>query len=83
MLHDFKNRCRIFHFFFQATDNWKKLACHLGLTNHEIQYFDSHRFRNPADEVLKQWETKRNTTVGDLYNILVELDMPVIADSAL
>ncbi|XP_031562463.1 uncharacterized protein LOC116298219 isoform X2 [Actinia tenebrosa] len=64
-------------------ENWKILASHLGLSNTEIQYFDSHRFRNPADEVLRQWETKRNTSVGELYDILVFLNMPVIADSVL
>jgi len=65
---------------FSVDSRWKLVADRLGIEQTKINYFDQ-RSKNPADEVLKDWETKRNSTVGDLYDILVELDMPVIADT--
>ncbi|CAH3037614.1 unnamed protein product [Pocillopora meandrina] len=63
-----------------ANDNWKALAEKLGLDNTTIQYLDNRRIENPADEVLRNWEVKAHSTVGKLYDILVELDYPIIAD---
>ena len=60
-------------------DNWKALADRLGLDNTQISYFNG-RFTNPADEVLKFWEVKAASTVGTLYDILVNLKFPYIAD---
>lgn len=70
----------IFHWDFSANDNWKALAEKLGLDNTTIQYLDNRRIENPADEVLRNWEVKAHSTVGKLYDILVELDYPIIAD---
>ncbi|XP_022802850.1 uncharacterized protein LOC111340292 isoform X2 [Stylophora pistillata] len=63
-----------------ANDSWKALAERLGFDNTTIQGLDKKRVENPADEVLKSWEVKRHSTVGRLYEILVELECPVIAD---
>lgn len=62
-----------------VNENWKTLADHLGLTNTQISFFDG-RYKNPADEVLKYWEVKAASTVGSLYDILVELKFAYIAD---
>lgn len=62
-----------------VNENWKLLADHLGLSNTQISYFDG-RYKNPADEVLKYWEVKAASTVGILYDLLVELKFPYIAD---
>ena len=69
----------LFPLLFSVNENWKTLADHLGLTNTQISFFDG-RYKNPADEVLKFWEVKAASTVGILYDILVELKFAYIAD---
>ncbi|XP_078384574.1 uncharacterized protein LOC144667044 isoform X2 [Oculina patagonica] len=63
-----------------ADDHWKFLAERLGMDNNSIKYLDSKRVENPADEVLRYWEVKANSTVGALYDILVDIGCPFIAD---
>lgn len=65
---------------FLADDHWKFLAERLGMDNNSIKYLDSKRVENPADEVLRYWEVKANSTVGALYDILVDIGCPFIAD---
>lgn len=66
---------------FSADDHhWKSLAERLGMDNNSIKYLDSRRIENPADEVLRYWEVKANSTVGALYDILVDIGCPIIAD---
>ena len=56
------------------------MASSLGFSNDEIRYFDN-RTQNPADEVLTELREKApNSTVGSLYDLLVEHDMAVAAD---
>lgn len=62
-----------------ADDHWKVLADKLGMEHTAIKYLDC-RSTNPADEVLRHWEVKAFSTVGALYDILVEMGCPVIAD---
>lgn len=64
---------------FSADGSWKVLADKLGMSNTAISYLDG-RTDNPADEVLRFWEVKSGSTVGALYNILLELGYPYIAD---
>lgn len=64
---------------FSADGSWKVLADKLGMNNTAISYLDG-RTDNPADEVLRFWEVKSGSTVGALYNILLELGYPYIAD---
>jgi len=45
----------------------------------EIPFFDN-RFRNPADATLSYVAHQRLLTVGDLYDVLVACEFPVIAD---
>ena len=49
------------------------------MDNSSIRFLQE-RKDNPADEVLRFWEVKSGSTVGALYNILVELGYPYIAD---
>lgn len=65
---------------FSADDHWKVLAERLGLDHVTIKFLDSPRISNPADEVLRHWEVKANSTVETLYDILVEIGCPFIAD---
>ena len=65
---------------FLADDHWKVLAERLGMEHVAIRYLDSRRNSNPADEVLRHWEVKAHSTVGELYNILVDIGCPIIAD---
>ncbi|KAM7451246.1 hypothetical protein ABFA07_001289 [Porites harrisoni] len=60
-------------------DSWKVLAHTLAMDNSSIRFLQE-RKDNPADEVLRFWEVKSGSTVGALYNILVELGYPYIAD---
>ena len=62
-----------------ADDHWKVLAEKLGMEHTTIKYLDSRR-TNPADEVLRYWEVKAHSTVGALYDILVDIECPMIAD---
>lgn len=66
-------------FFLSGDDSWKVLAHTLAMDNSSIRFLQE-RKDNPADEVLRYWEVKSGSTVGALYNILVELGYPYIAD---
>jgi len=65
---------------FSAHDHWKVLADRLGMDHVTINFLDSRRNSNPADEVLRYWEVKAHSTVGTLYDILVDIGYPIIAD---
>lgn len=61
-------------------EEWKVAASHLGFTGDEIRYLDN-RTRNPADAMLAELERKApNSTVGNLYDALVECDMASVAE---
>ena len=70
---------KVVSFLFTGDDSWKVLAQKLGMDNTSIRFLDG-RTDNPADEVLRFWEVKSGSTVGALYDILVELGYPYIAD---
>jgi len=64
---------------FSAGEDWKVLAERLKVANTNVKFYDS-RTENPADKVLGDWENQAHSTVGRLYDILVEIGCPVIAD---
>lgn len=66
-------------FLFSGSDSWKFLAQELQIENSYILYLDG-RTTNPADEVLRYWEVKSGSTIGALYDKLVKLGFPYIAD---
>ena len=55
------------------------LAEYLKMERFQIVYLND-RYKNPAEETLRFWEVKAGSTVGKLYDILVELDFPYLAD---
>ena len=65
---------------FLGGEEWKVMAEKLGMSGDEIRFLDN-RTRNPADEALVELVLRNpNSTVGYLYDVLVECDMPTVAD---
>ena len=62
-----------------ADDKWKLVAEKLGLTQDEILFLDL-RQKNPVEALLTFIANQRAMSVGELYNILCECGIPVIAD---
>ena len=60
-------------------DDWELFAEKLGLTPEEIRFLDK-RTRNQVLEVLISATQKYIITVGDLYDVLKDCGLPVIAD---
>ena len=60
-------------------DEWKQVAEKLGLTPDEIQFLDA-RTLNPADAMLNHVIRNFHLTVGDLYDLLIACELPVLAD---
>ncbi|XP_067018270.1 uncharacterized protein [Acropora muricata] len=60
-------------------EEWKVVAERLGFTAPEIRYLD-HRTRNPFEAALTHYIERNPMKVDDLYDILTECGMPVLAD---
>ncbi|KAJ7369981.1 hypothetical protein OS493_034925, partial [Desmophyllum pertusum] len=60
-------------------EDWKLVAEKLGMTQEEICFLDK-RILNPADAILSYAANRYNITVGDLYDLLNECGLPVMAD---
>ncbi|KAJ7375436.1 hypothetical protein OS493_002203, partial [Desmophyllum pertusum] len=61
-------------------DEWKPFAERLGLTPAEIRYLDK-RVLNPCDAALAHSRNQGYiSSVGDLYDTLVDCELPLIAD---
>ena len=58
---------------------WKLVAEKLGLKTNEIRYLDT-RVLNPAEAALSFIARERYVTVGELYQILCDSELPVLAD---
>ena len=61
--------------FFTGGSEWKVIAERLGFNQAYIRCFDN-RYRNPLEVVLSCC----HLSVGELYDILVECELPVLAD---
>ena len=66
-------------FFYAGGDEWKLLAEKLGLSQIEIRFLDK-RVVNPSDVVLGAVGKHRHLSVGEIYNTLVDCELPAIAD---
>ena len=64
---------------FVGRDDWELFAEKLGLTPAEIRFLDK-RTMNQVLEVLIFAAKKYLITVGDLYDVLKDCGLPVIAD---
>ena len=54
------------------------VAERVGLTLAEIRFLDM-RHSNPFEELIHSW-IKRNWNVGQLYDVLVDCELPKFAD---
>ncbi len=55
------------------------VAERLGMTSAEIRFLDK-RLLNPADAMIGHVANLYFITVGDLYDLLVDCELPVMAD---
>ena len=60
-------------------DKWKLVAEKLGLNHEEIRFLDE-RNTNPVDALLGFIPNQRYMSVGELYQVLCDCEIPVIAD---
>ena len=67
------------HICIAGREEWKIVAERLGLNAKEIRYLDV-RIRNPCDAALSVVSQRRCMNVDDLYDVLNECGMPVLAD---
>ena len=58
---------------------WKVVAQRLGLRENEIKFLDE-RYRNPGEAILAFAASRYGMNVDDLYDVLTECGMPVLAD---
>ena len=65
--------------FLLGGDEWKQLAERLGMSCNEIRFIDK-RTTNPCDVVLNLMAEYRYFSVGELYDKLVESELPGSAD---
>ena len=72
----------MFRFFFVVVaggEKWKFVAEKLGLNPGEIRFLDE-RNKNPVDALLNFVANQRYVSVGELYQVLCDCGIPVIAD---
>ena len=60
-------------------DQWEIVAEKLGLSPQEIRFLDK-RILNPADALIGYIANQRYLSVGELYDVLCDCDLPVVAD---
>lgn len=66
-------------FYSVGGDEWKLLAERFGLTQAQIRYLDK-RTMNPCNATLHFIANRYPVTVGDLYSLLVDCELPTMAD---
>ena len=66
-------------FFYVGGEEWKLLAERLGLSQIQIRFLDK-RVTNPSDVVLSAVGKHRHLSVGEIYDTLVDCELPAIAD---
>ena len=66
-------------FLYVVGERWKPLAEKLGLSQIEIRFLDE-RVVNPSHVVLGAVAKHRHLSVGEIYDTLVDCELPVVAD---
>lgn len=66
-------------FILTGDDKWKFVAEKLGLNQAEISFLDQ-RYPNPAEALIGFIAEQRFMSVGELYKVLCDCGVPVIAD---
>ncbi|XP_068712717.1 uncharacterized protein [Montipora foliosa] len=74
----FKQRMEL-TFFLTVGGRWKELAIRLGISNNGISFLDE-RHTNPSDVLLDIMAKHHPFHVGELYDMLVESELPLAAD---
>ena len=72
----------MFRFFFVVVaggEKWKSVAEKLGLNPGEIRFLDE-RNKNPVEALFAFVANQRYMSVGELYQVLCDCGIPVIAD---
>ena len=67
------------HICIAGGEEWKVVAERLGLSAKEIRYLDV-RVRNPCEAALSFVSQRHCMNVDDLYDVLNDCGMPVLAD---
>lgn len=62
-----------------ANGEWQIVAGHVGLKINDIKILER-RGKDPAEDVLSYWEVRSGTTVGALYDVLVDCELCSVAD---
>ena len=70
---------RFFSIIVARGDKWKLVAEKLGLNHEEIRFLDV-RVTNPVEALLAFIANQRYMSVGELYQVLCDCGIPVIAD---
>ena len=70
---------RFFSIIVALGDKWKLVAEKLGLNHEEIRFLDV-RYTNPVEALLVFIANQRYMSVGELYQVLCDCGIPVIAD---
>ena len=69
----------LFFILITGDDKWKFVAEKLGLNQAEISFLDQ-RYPNPAEALIGFIAEQRFMSVGELYKVLCDCGVPVIAD---
>ena len=65
---------------FTGGDEWRVVAEKLGLSPKQIRFLEK-RTLNPCDAVLAFISRRYSISVGELYDLLNECGLPVVADN--
>ncbi len=65
--------------FFLGGDEWMTVAERLGLSPAEIRFLER-RCLNPFEPALQHSRNQQYLTVGHLYDVLVDCELPMFAD---
>ena len=66
-------------FLYVVRGRWKLMAERLGFSQIDMCFFDE-RVVNPSNVVLGVVAKHRHLSVGEIYDILVDCELPAIAD---
>ena len=71
--------CNTHFVFIVGGEEWKVVSERLGLSAREIRFLDV-RLRNPCEAALLVVSQRRCLTEDNLYDMLTECEMPMLAD---
>ena len=77
-----RRRSNLVHFSleFSVDDRWKPLAERLRKDHDTFEFYKNEKRQQTVLRVLQWWGLEKNGTVGELYDILVDLDLANLAN---